>query len=249
MSLFRRRAQVERLRAQIPAGQRIFVFGDLHGRSDLLDRMYDAIARYEPRDDITSTIIGLGDYIDRGPDSRGVVQRLIDGIGYSTICLRGNHEQVLLDFIEEPAKNGANWLWLGGAETLRSYLDPGQPWPLIEGDHSALRDKLVRAIPPSHLLFFQSLPLYHIEGDYFFVHAGARAGRPLDRQSDHDLLWIRNGFADRDDPFDKVIVHGHTPVPQPYLGKFRINLDTGAYVSNRLSCLVLEGDRRSLIQI
>ena len=236
----------------VPAGRRLYVFGDLHGRLDLLRNLRESI-----RDDLRNfpiedcLVIGLGDYIDRGPESRQVIDALSSNFfGCSAVFVRGNHEQMLADFLEDPARIGPNWFHYGAVETLRSYTaEANSLLSTAKIDYSAIRDKLARAMPPTHLLFLQRLPTSYEIGSYYFAHAGARASVPLDKQVQQDLLWIRSGFADRDDKFAKIIVHGHTPVDQPYFGEFRINLDTGAYFTNRLTCLVLEAGTRRLLSL
>jgi serine/threonine protein phosphatase 1 len=238
--------------SRIPDGLRCYVFGDLHGRVDLLDRLKSAVALdLQQRPTQAAIVIGLGDYVDRGPQSKAVVEGLLnDSFGARAVFLRGNHEQMLLDFLEDPARHGQAWLRYGAAETLRSYgVEIGHQLSGAPSWYKSLRDQLARQIPVAHLLFLQRLPLKYQVGDYFFAHAGARPGTPLDLQQVDDLLWIRDGFIDDDTCFDKVIVHGHTPVNQPYLGINRINLDTGAYFTQRLSCLMLEGTDRRLLEV
>ena len=149
-----------------------------------------------------------------------------------------------------PKRCGPTWLANGALETLRSYaVDVRKISRLDDGELQAIRASLARNLPPGHLLLLQRLPLSYVSGDYFFVHAGVRLGVGIEGQVARDLLWIRDGFADGDEPFEKVVVHGHTPVDQPYLGRYRINLDTGAYFTNRLSCLVLEGTSVRLLEV
>ena len=230
----------------------IYVFGDLHGRLDLLLRLNDAIARdrasgvAEP-----CIVIGIGDYIDRGLDSKGVVDALAsDVFKCPTILLRGNHEQMLLDFLERPVRAGRLWFRHGAIETLRSYgVDITGLVGSAPRRYTALRDSLVRLMPPGHVTLLRETLLSHEIGEFFFTHAGARPGTTLARQRGKDLLWIKKGFSDRDDRFEKVIVHGHTAVEKPYFGEYRINLDTGAYLSNRLTCLVIEGPERRLLEV
>jgi serine/threonine protein phosphatase 1 len=233
----------------IPEGNRVYVFGDVHGRADLfarLEGMIRADLKQSPASHVT--IIGLGDYIDRGPDSRAVVDRAIAlGREFDAVFIRGNHEAIFEGFLANPAIEGENWVSQGGFECLLSFG--------VQVRWNARTDELVRArndlaarLSPDHLLFLQSLRLSHQIGDYFFAHAGARPGTPLDRQEARDLLWIRRGFSDRDEPFEKIVVHGHTPVQHPYLGRYRINLDTGAYATGRLTCMVLEAERRRFME-
>lgn len=155
------------------------------------------------------------------------------------VLLRGNHEQMMLDFLEDPVRYGARWIANGGEPTLASYSVTSSRGASSD-ELKLLRRRLAGQLPSAHALFLQRLPTSYHVGDYFFAHAGVRAGVPLDRQSNEDLMWIREGFSDRDGPFEKTVVHGHTPVEEPFLGRFRINLDTGAYLTGRLCCLVLE---------
>ena len=237
---------------RLPDGVRIYVFGDLHGRDDLAVRLQDAIAADRELSGLPNTVVvGLGDMIDRGSGSQTVIQIMVGGFtGCTTVCLRGNHEQMLIDFLEDPVRYGPLWFRNGAIETLRSYgiATSGRERPPAE-ELREIRDAAARAIPPSHLLFLQRMPLSYTAGDYFFAHAGAKPGVALTEQTPMDLLWIRSGFADRDPPFEKVVVHGHTPVDQPYFGLYRINLDTGAYSTGRLTCLALEGDQRRLLPV
>jgi serine/threonine protein phosphatase 1 len=235
-----------------PVAEPTYVFGDLHGRLDLLLLLKEAIDRDAASRSLTDfTVVGLGDYIDRGPDSRGVMNALARNIfERRTILLRGNHEQMILDFLEEPERNGAMWLRNGALETLRSYgVDVTRLLGSETPQFGAVREALVACLPVSHLVLLQRMPNSCENDRYFFAHAGARPARRLDQQTDEDLLWIRQGFADRDEPFEKVVVHGHTVVEKPYFGEYRVNLDTGAYFSNRLTCLMLEGDERRLIDV
>lgn len=236
---------------RIADGKRVYVFGDVHGRLDLLTRLRQAItadsASAPP--ELAIQVVGLGDYIDRGPSSRGVIEALATNFfGLPSRFLRGNHEQMLLDFLDDPAKWGPVWFRNGAIETVRSYDDSMRELlaaPQI--DFVTVRDRLADAMPARHLDFLKHLPTRGEEDGYFFAHAGARPGVPLSRQLDHDLIWIREGFADRDARFEKMIVHGHTAVDQPYFGSYRINLDTGAYFTGRLCCLVIEGMSRRLL--
>lgn len=235
----------------LPDGLRVYAFGDVHGRYDLLLRLREAINRDRRDMPVKETlVIGLGDYIDRGPDSCDVVEALSSGFfECETVFLRGNHEQMLLDFLEDPGREGARWFHAGAAETLQSYV--AADVDLVVGSRipfSKLREELAAKVPPSHVVFLQKLPMSFEIGDYFFAHAGARPGTPLELQDPRDLLWIRDGFSDADAPFEKVVVHGHSPVDRPYFGNHRINIDTGAYFTNRLTCLVLEGAGRRVIE-
>ncbi len=235
----------------VPSGQRIYVFGDVHGRFDLVLRLRDAIRRDRARSAPAPVqVIGLGDFIDRGPDSKDVIEALTsDFFECEASFIRGNHEQMLLDFLDNP-DDGPVWLRNGARETLRSYgVDLADAASGTRIDYAKLRTAFRARLPQAHAAFLDGLPLSLAVGGYFFVHAGARPGVPLHQQKSSDMLWIRDGFADRDEQFEKIVVHGHTPVDRPYLGKYRINLDTGAYLTNRLSCLVLETRERRILEI
>jgi serine/threonine protein phosphatase 1 len=227
----------------IPPGERIYAIGDIHGRLDLLDELLDRLDDDRHAFDATrTTLIFLGDYVDRGPESAQVLDRLTHVCDeYRTVCLKGNHEALLGEFLTDP-ETFSDWALVGGLTTLMSYgLSPP-----LQAD-SAQRLKLARdlrhAIPAYHLNFLASLPLYHVAGDFIFVHAGLRPGLPISQQIEPDLLWIRDEFLLFEKLFDKYVVHGHTPVVEPDVRSNRMNIDTGAYATGRLTCLVLEGDR------
>ena len=231
---------------RVPDGRRVYAIGDVHGRLDLLNRLLarieDDAARHAPS---AFSLVFLGDYVDRGPHSRGVVERLMAGppstgplAGAEWRCLKGNHEEFLIRFLDEPMQGGA-WCRNGGIETVRSYAGP-LPEDM-EGDLAALQLALSRAMPPSHVRFLARLPLTHREGDYLFVHAGIRPGVALEDQEPSDLLWIRDDFLFDSSPLGVTVVHGHTPGSVPEIRTNRIGIDTGAYYSGTLTALVLDG--------
>ena len=230
--------------ARTPRGLRIYAVGDVHGREDLLEAIHRRIDRdltRRPAEDWR--VIHLGDYIDRGPDGRGVIEltigRLARGRCY---CLRGNHEQFLIDLILNPGGHGAGtWLTNGGAQTLASY-------GIAEAPAAAeLHRVLLEAIPASHQQFLLGLPHLIRFGDYAFVHAGIRPGRPFAEQHAQDLIWIREPFLTDARDHGAVVVHGHTPVRAVDFRANRINIDTGAVFGGQLSCLVLEGAEKALL--
>jgi serine/threonine protein phosphatase 1 len=234
---------------QPPEPSRVYAIGDIHGRLDLLDRMVAAIscdlARHPTRDAMTVT---LGDYIDRGPDSRGVIECLAHNpFPMPLVALRGNHEAVLEEFLRDPSI-ADDWRRLGGLETLHSYgVDVA---PLMRGrGYEAAAEALRRALPHSHVAFLASLKLTLSAGRYFFCHAGVRPGVPLAHQREEDLLWIRDEFLDSGADFGKVIVHGHTPVAEPQLRPNRVGIDTGAFISGCLTCAVLEENAVRLLTV
>ena len=233
-------------------GALIYAIGDVHGRLDLLDPLIAKI-RADARSlsaDLRPVIIFVGDYVDRGPDSRGVVDSILAlarDPGLEVRALKGNHEEQLLLFMSDP-NAGPAWAAFGGAETLSSY---GAPRPAARTDVAAweeVRQAFCERLPADHRAFFESLELAVICGDYIFVHAGVRPGIPLNQQSERDLLWIRDDFLSALEPFEKVVVHGHTPEAEPHDGRNRIGIDTGAYATATLTAVRLYGDQRLFLQ-
>jgi Calcineurin-like phosphoesterase len=234
-------------RARVPEGNRIYAVGDIHGRLDLLDEIIARIDADMAMHPASNTIrVFLGDYIDRGPNSKGVLDRLVNYCAAQpTVCLMGNHELYLREFLERPEILSI-WRRYGGLETLRSYgLAP--KWEADSQEERKLAAEFDRLLPFSHREFLSNLKQCFICGDFFFVHAGVRPGICLTNQSEDDLLWIREEFLLCQDDFGKVVVHGHTPVSEPDVRPNRINIDTGAYVTGRLTCLALEGCEVSFI--
>jgi serine/threonine protein phosphatase 1 len=235
----------------VPAGQAVYAVGDIHGRLDLLEDLLSRIAEDARRHsaDQARQLVFLGDYVDRGSESRGVVERLLDDPmpGFSKVYLMGNHEEAMLAFLDG-LSDGLDWLSFGGLETLLSYGVPLRSLPRNEGSSRALRQALAEAVPPSHLDFFKSCTLHHSAGDYLFVHAGVRPGIALERQDPADLMWIRDDFLRSKVPLrGRIVVHGHSICDLPQNREHRINIDTGAFVSGRLTSLVLrDGERRFL---
>ena len=191
-------------------------------------------------------IVTLGDYIDRGPDSQKVVDRLLSNpFSGNFIPLKGNHEALLESFVINPAE-GANWWRLGGWETLKSFGIRAKPRMTRRG-FTKVATQLREALSRQQLEFFKSLKTSLFVGDYFLCHAGVRPGTALELQNDEDLLWIRDEFLDAQIDFGKIVVHGHTPVREPQVLANRINVDTGAFLTGRLTCVVLEeGEHRFL---
>jgi len=238
-----RRTKAPSVRPLVPDGLRIYAVGDIHGRADLLERLFSRIDEDLKDHPIAETMhIFLGDYIDRGRDSAAVLDLLIERAkAHRMVCLKGNHEIYLTEFLENPGILGA-WAQYGALPTLASYgLTPKiNASPEEQADLAA---GLSSALPKSHAQFLAGLKLSFTCGDFFFVHAGVRPGTPLSRQREDDLLWIREDFLLHEEPFEKIIVHGHTPVKEPDVRKNRINIDTGAYATGRLTCLKLEQDQ------
>lgn len=232
--------------ARPPEGTVVYAIGDVHGRRDLLERMHaaildDAARRQSPR----RVIVYLGDYIDRGPSSRQVLDLLSQRPlpGFEVVRLKGNHEDIALRFLAGSMPNGAHWLRYGGEAAAASYGIAAAEMDLPE-----LRLAMLKVIPASHVHFLRRLRLWHREGGYLFVHAGMRPGVPFDRQRSSDLIWIRERFLDSDADFGAVVVHGHTISSEPQFRANRIGIDTGAYGSGRLTCVALEGDSCTVLQ-
>jgi len=231
-----------------PAGQRIYCIGDIHGRLDLLSQLHARIAEDACTYPGRKMLIYLGDYIDRGEQSREVVDLLLANPlrGFELVYMLGNHEQTLLDFLRHP-RAVASWLTYGGRATLRSYgvTAADQPGP---PDLEHIRDQLALRLPPAHRDFYQQLQLFHIAGHYCFVHAGIRPGIALAQQRNEDLLWIRGDFTNSQQIHEHIIVHGHTIAEQVEILPNRIGIDTGAFQSGILTCLVLEDAHQRLLQ-
>ena len=230
--------------ARVPAQTRLYVVGDVHGRMDLLDALVEKIGDDLLRGQFeNAATVFLGDYIDRGPHSAQVVERLAsDDFPTSFIALRGNHEAEFLDFLQD-ASVLENWRRYGGLETLVSYgVDVSAP--MCGKGYGLAQRELARKLPAHHLAFLRRTRLSYSCGDYFFCHAGVRPGVPLEEQNSQDLLWIRRAFTDYRGPIEKVVVHGHTPVEAPAIMPNRIAIDTGAYATGVLTCLVLQDDER-----
>lgn len=235
---------------QAPEGMRIYAIGDIHGRLDLLKVLVERInADFAQSGASQQIIICVGDYVDRGLSSKGVIDFLIDGMPKKAECrfLMGNHEEAFLQFMDDPAI-GPRWKDFGGLETLHSYGVEIASNALKDARWFAeARDELNRNIPQRHLAFLRDLEMTAEYGDYYFVHAGIRPGVKLNRQINVDQLWIRDVFlTDRRD-HGKVIVHGHTPVMEVDVQPNRIGIDTGAYLTNNLSALVLQEGWRGLL--
>lgn len=226
----------------------IYAIGDVHGRLDLLRRLEEKIVADSTSHAGAKLIIMLGDYVDRGPDSAGVISHLIQPppAGFERICLAGNHDVAMLNYLEGrlPLEG---WLGMGAAQTLYSYgIDPERLSVLYR--KPAEIDVHVKAdIPSAHTDFLRSLPVMVQSRRCVFVHAGIRPGIPLDAQTDEDLMNIRQGFLDAPEPFDRWIIHGHTRVKFPRAKGRRLSIDTGAFATGRLTALRVMGRRGHLI--
>lgn len=231
---------------EVPDGFRVYAVGDIHGRADLLQRLHGAVAedsRVQPAEN--NLIVYLGDYLDRGFHVRETLDELVTGPpeGFRARYLRGNHEQLFLDFLKDPSVLRL-WLDLGGQATLMSYgIRPPSGFGLRPGLAAEVRRELLEAMPGDHIAFLNSLePFFHF-GDYFFVHAGIRPGIPGELQRPEDLYWIRDDFLFSSEDFGFRVVHGHTIDEQAREHPNRVGIDTGAYATGVLTCAVLEGGR------
>lgn len=224
-------------------GQRIYAIGDIHGRADLLAALMALIAAdAETSEAQDLVLVFLGDYIDRGRHSRSVIEALSGPppAGFRAHYLMGNHEDLMLQSIE-------------GIEIIESWLDNGGQ-PTLESygcghiaDPQLARRRLLEALPGHHLNFLKSLKSCCQEGDYLFVHAGLRPGVPIEGQSADDMMWIRAPFLKSNQDFGKFVIHGHSIRPEPEVRHNRIGIDTGAWRTGVLTCLVLEGEEKKFL--
>jgi len=205
--------------------EKFFAIGDIHGNLSHLERLMEEIKPVlDPQQD---TLVFLGDYIDRGPDSKGVVDfilQLREDLP-QVVCLKGNHEAMFLDWVLK-GENYDLYLYNGGGSTIRSYSQEGE-----------------FKLPQAHLDFFDSLLLYYETEHYIFVHAGLRGGIPLAEQNPHDLIWIRDEFILSPHDFGKIVIFGHTPLQRVFKAPNKIGIDTGAVYGGTLTCLELPAQR------
>lgn len=240
--------------ARFADGRVGYAVGDIHGRADLLGLMLDELEKRASSDQRAGgqpIVIFLGDYVDRGPDSSKVLELLLAGrpAGFERRFLRGNHEQVMQAFMDNPVQNRA-WVLHGGAETMQAY-GVRSPSPMATRDEEwrAAAEALRYAVPQTHIDFLSGLERYIALGDYAFVHAGVDAARALEKQTDADLYWARVRFLNSRRAFSHRVVHGHTPVDQPFADARRIAVDTGAYASGELTAARFEGEDVSFISV
>jgi len=238
------RSRPSEQKPKLPEGVRVYAISDIHGCAHLLEpmlRVIDAdLAHRRPRHSIE---VFMGDYIDRGPDTRLTLDILIERSQRSnTVFLKGNHEAFLGKVLRDPSLLD-DWLKIGGAQTLASYGVSSTEQGVETSDPATLLRELARVIPRSHVEFLRNLRLSFTCGDFFFVHAGVRPGVPLVEQQEEDLLWIRDEFLQSDERFSKFIVHGHTPVRSAELHPNRANIDTGAYATGNLTLMSIQGSR------
>lgn len=240
-------SRIPSLGARIPEGQRVYAIGDVHGCADLLARLLVRIeADDDAREPAETTVVFLGDLVDRGPDSA----RVLDMVAYlqtrrNVRLIAGNHEEMFL------ASFGSDrvlrqFLQHGGRETILSYMQDAEAYARLTIEE--LREQLPGLVPERHLQLLRSMDNVLTIGDYVFVHAGIRPGVPLAEQSERDLRWIRKDFLDADFDPGFVVVHGHTVAPDVMSGARRIGIDTGAYLHGRLTAIALEGTARWFLQ-
>ncbi len=238
--------------ALTPPDTAIYAIGDIHGRCDLLEAVHrgiavDAGARPAQR----KVVVYLGDYVSRGVDSRRVVERVRAWRppGFEVATLKGNHEDLLLRYLDGELEAGRHWFDYDGLDTLAHYgVIAADRQARDDASLESLRRRFAEALPAAHLEFFRGLRVSHREGGYYFVHAGVRPGTALDAQEDRDRMWIRRRFLDSDADHGAVVVHGHCICAEPDVRHNRIGIDTGAYRSGVLTCLVLDGAERAFLQ-
>jgi serine/threonine protein phosphatase 1 len=225
---------------RLPRGRRVYAIGDVHGHAAKLRALHALIAAdLTARPTQSAVLLHLGDYINQGPDSAGVLDLLTAAAQVRTINLLGDHERMLLDALDGDRAAATDWLWAGGAESLPSWgLPPDLP-----------REAWAAAFPPGHVAFLRGLVPAHREGGYLFVHAGIRPGIALDDQSRDDLLTMRQPFLSTEQDFGAVVVHGHSSAPSVPILPNRIGLDTGAGIGGKLTCAVLEDDVIGLLAV
>lgn len=227
---------------RLPQGHRVYAIGDIHGCLDRLRTLHVAIAADLAARPVPSPLlVHVGDYVDRGPDSAGVVRMLAAGdpvAGMSTVNLMGNHERTMIDALEGIGPSATDWMISGGREALASW----------GGDPDAPRTTWPAHVPPADMAFLRGLALRHQVGGYLFVHAGIRPGVALAAQTEQDMITIRNSFLYSEQDFGVVVVHGHTPRIAPEIRFNRIGIDTGAVFNGKLTCAVLEADQIGFIQ-
>ena len=220
--------------ATLPPGRRVYAIGDIHGCAAQLASLHAKIAQDLARRPIASALLlHIGDYVDRGVDTKGVIDRLVNGSpipGTEMVNLMGNHENTMIEALNGERAAATDWLFTGGRPSLKSYgADPDSP-----------RETWRQHVPDSHMRFLRELKLMHREGEYVFVHGGVRPGVPLEQQARDDVLRMRQPFLYSEMKFGAVVVHGHSPVKAPVIRHNRIAIDTGAVFGGEMTCLVLE---------
>ncbi len=235
-----------------PPGTVVYAIGDIHGRCDLLEAIQRGIAvDAKLRPARRRVIVYLGDYISRGGDSRGVVEMVrghqLDGS--EVVTLKGNHEDLLLRYLGGDFVAAKHWFDYDGLDALSDFgVETVDRQARDDATVELLRRRFAAALTPRELEFFRGLRVSHREGSYHFVHAGVRPGVALDSQTDHDQMWIRERFLNSGDDHGATVIHGHCIAAEPEIRANRIGIDTGAYRSGVLTCLVLDGTERAFLQ-
>lgn len=240
------------MRGIIPAGTRVYAIGDIHGCLGLLLQLLEVIRTHDGLLPPVATrqLVFLGDYVDRGPASRGVIDRLLTGLpeGFDGVFLKGNHEAMMIDSLDD-SDCAYHWFMNGGRNTVESY---GIRCQTVDGvyDYPLLMRRLRATIEGGpHEAFLRDLRINHRVGDYYFVHAGIHPDRTLDQQREEDQLWIRDRFLYAPDDFGAIVVHGHTPVYEAEIEHNRIGIDTGAVYGGALTAVCLEDARQELLSV
>ncbi len=219
----------------------VYAVGDVHGCLDELKAAEERIAADPVRFDGPKLIVHLGDYVDRGPNSAGVIEYLANPPphGIERVCLCGNHDDVMAAFVRDPVAN-ENWLAMGGETTLKSYGIERHMLARV-GRREGIRELVASAIPSRHLAFIDQLPVCLQVGQVVYVHAGLDPARSLEDQTDQDMMWIREPFLSSGPGIPVTVVHGHTPSTDITTGPGRIGIDTAACVTGKLSVLRVSG--------
>jgi len=236
--------------AAAPEGTVVYAIGDVHGRDELLENLLAQISAHASQHDADRrVIVFLGDYVDRGWQSKEVLERLsnLEMPGFEPVFLKGNHEEALLSFLDDPHFL-ESWRQYGGLETLHAYGLKDLNFRADEDYLHNVHSEFVTALPAHHRTFLLGLPSKYELGGYLFVHAGVRPGVPLEKQQEHDLRWIRDEFLNSRQDFGKRIVHGHCPEEDPQVRPNRIGIDTGAYITGVLTAAVLKGTNVSFLK-
>ncbi|MBK6493219.1 MAG: serine/threonine protein phosphatase [Sphingomonadales bacterium] len=247
--LFGRKEEIAPRIWSAPEGQRIYAIGDIHGRLDLIDQLILQIEQDNAsRNRVRTQIIFLGDLCDRGPNSRGVIERVMQLASASSDVrlIAGNHEELLIRAWEGDRRSVGLINRVGGRETMLSYGVDEVKYD--EADTDELLEMLVTHIPESHIAFLKGADDWIVAGDYLFVHAGIRPGDAIEEQRTSDLRWIRREFTDFEGSHGMMVVHGHTITEDVEERVNRIGIDTGAYASGKLTALGLEGEERWFLQ-
>lgn len=243
-----RRAVAPEAPSRLPEGRRVYAIGDVHGCDAAFARLLDRIVSDDrARVPAHTSVILLGDLVDRGPDSAGVVARamaLADG-PFEARFLAGNHEEMMLGAYDGEPDALRGFCRNGGRETLLSYGLSAQEYERL--DYGEVAAAMQAIVPDTHVAFLRGMEDLLQIGDYAFVHAGVRPGVALADQASRDLRWIRRSFLDHEGRHERVIVHGHTIEPEPANGRWRIGIDTGAYAGGPLTAVVLDGEERAFL--